>query len=166
MGDPRGAGHRTGLPPRHRGDCLPRSELVGLQAGLTGTHMLPHPILLWPSPPARISQRRQQYRQPLCGLRQRKCISGSWFMSIYTPLFSLSYVPQANGTQFTLLSQSTTVLGIEPISRPGQVMLWLQQAATADWACCSHSGFQAAAGATVSKVADCPASSGGPCAGN
>lgn len=104
-------------------------------------------------------------QKPRCGLRQRKCISGSWFTSIYTPLFSLSYVPQANGTQFTLSSQSTTVLGIEPISRPGQVMLWLQPA-TADWACCSHSGLQAAAGATVSKVADCPASSGGPCAGN
>ena len=62
MGAPGAAGHRTGLPPRHRGDCLPRSELAGLQAGLTGTHMLPHPILLWPSPPARISQRRQQYK--------------------------------------------------------------------------------------------------------
>lgn len=52
-----------------------------------------------------------------------------------------------------------TVLGIEPVAGPvwlNQVMLWYQQPSTADPAYHHHSGFQAAAGATLSNVADPP----------
>lgn len=65
--------------------------------------------------------------QHLRGLRQRKCVLCSRDMGVSISPFSFSYLPEPHDTQFTLLSQSATVLGKEPIARPvwlNQVTLW------------------------------------------